>query len=72
MIQAVMEHPVSKEPLYLCTWQQDFSELYYQPSWVCSTVLLELSYGKLIVDFYERQVNAAYPTIIPNSINEEE
>mmetsp|Transcript_17218 Transcript_17218/g.23237 ORF Transcript_17218/g.23237 Transcript_17218/m.23237 type:complete len:90 (+) Transcript_17218:978-1247(+) len=54
MVQAVMEHPETFEDLYLCCWQQDFSEMYFTPSWVCSTVLLELSYGGLIIDFYER------------------
>jgi len=29
MVQALMEHPVTREPLYLCSWQQDFIDVYY-------------------------------------------
>ena len=56
VIQAVSEHPETYEDLYLCSWQQDFCDVYFTPSWVCSTVLLELGYGALIIDFFEKHV----------------
>ena len=30
--------------------------MYFTPSWVCSTVLLELGYGALIIDFFEKHL----------------
>ena len=52
-IHAIQQCPETGEPLYLCSWQQDFSEVHYLPSWVQSRILGLLQYQNLIVDFYE-------------------
>lgn len=55
-VLAVSRCPTTNELLYLCNWQQDFTEVYFLPSWVQSQVLAHLHYHSLVVEFYERQL----------------
>ena len=55
-IHALQTCPETKEPLYLCSWQQDYSEIHYMPGWVQSSILQLLQYQNLIVEFYEKQL----------------
>lgn len=45
-----------EELLYLCRWQQSETGKYLMPTWVSSSVLMELAGAKLVVAFFEQAI----------------